>query len=153
MPEIPGVTALHGDGEPGLDLVGPHTRTHTHNLPSLLFTEAYHIAKLEKPRQKMAYRFQGPLGLVQPMTGVNLCSLTFCPRPSSSFAGAHVSFGWPDSCLFSNNDKKKGEASPFNSVPKLMATQWLCNSLMAGSATLAVVYLTQETDISPPRFT
>lgn len=55
MPEIPGVTALHGDGKPGLDLVGLHTQP-----PSLLFTEAYRIAKLEKPWQNMAHRLQAP---------------------------------------------------------------------------------------------
>lgn len=74
MPEIPGVAAPHGDSEPGLDLVGLRTQP-----PSLLFTEAYRIAKLEKPLQNMAHRLHGPMGRVpQRVTGVNLCSLTFC---------------------------------------------------------------------------
>lgn len=66
MPDIPGVTALHGDSEPGLDLVGLHTQ------PPLLFAEAYRITKLEKPWQNMAYRLHGPEGpVLQLLMGVN----------------------------------------------------------------------------------
>lgn len=50
MPEIPGVTVLRGNGEPGLDL-----RLHAQH-PSPLLTEADHMAKLEKPSQNMAKR-------------------------------------------------------------------------------------------------
>lgn len=89
MPEIPGVTALHGDGEPGLDLV---RGTHTHNLPSLLSTEAYHIAKLEKPWQNMAYRLHAPWDWSSSLSWVLISALwPSVPSPSSSslslFAG------------------------------------------------------------------
>ena len=93
--------------------LGWATHTHTHSLPSLLFTEAYHIAKLEKPRQNMAYRLQVPLGLVQPVTGVNLCSLTSPPLLLSRLLsrGPICLLGDQIAAFFLTTTKKKKKAS------------------------------------------
>lgn len=95
MPEIPGVTALHGDGEPGLDLMELHTHTHTITT-SHLCSSLKHITyqKLEKPWQKKCpIGSPGPMGLLllQPVMNVSLGSLTFCAL-FPPFVGPPISF-------------------------------------------------------------
>ena len=103
---------------PALTWLG-YTHTHTHSLPSLLFTEAYHIAKLEKPRQNMAYRLQVPLGLVQPVTGVNLCSLTSPPLLLSRLLsrGPICLLGDQIAAFFLTTTKKKKKPHPLTVHP------------------------------------
>lgn len=125
-----------------------HTNAHTRSL-LLLFTGAYHIAKLEKPWQNMAYRLHTPWDWSFSFWWVLISALW--PFVPSSFAPAlfhrpHMSFGWPDWCL-------QKRSFTLNGSPRRRATRPLCNSPMAGTATLAVAYLTQETGSSLPRFT
>lgn len=62
MPHIPGVTAQRSDSEPGLDSRGLDGATKKKKkrppIPSLVVTEAYHLAQLERPRQYMAHRLR-----------------------------------------------------------------------------------------------
>lgn len=121
MPEIPGVTALHGDGEPGLDLVGLHTQP-----PSLLSTEAYRIAKLEKPWQNMAYRLHAPWDWSFSLWWVLISALWPSVPPSFPvcFCGAPICLLGDQIAAFKKNKKALPLTAHLNSRSSYVIPPW-----------------------------